>query len=75
MKKQDSMLELLKELNVPGDTFFIELAYKIMGDIEISEEELVEKILKNLKILLQFYYLIYKLLKYRQHLKILKKLL
>ena len=42
-------LELLKELNVPGDTFFIELAYKIMGDIEISQEELVEKNLEKFK--------------------------
>lgn len=40
-------LELLKELNVPGDTFFIELAYKIMGDIEISQEEVVEKNLEK----------------------------
>ena len=36
-------------MNVPGDTFFIELAYKIMGDIEISQEELVEKNLEKFK--------------------------
>ena len=41
-------LELLKELNTPGDTLFIELAYKIMGDIEVSQKELAEKSLENI---------------------------
>lgn len=36
-------LELLKELNVPGDILFIELAYKIMGDIEVSQKEIEAK--------------------------------
>ena len=32
-------LALLKELNLPGDSFFIDLAYKIMGDLELSNDD------------------------------------
>ncbi len=44
-------LSLLKEFNFPGDTLFIDLAYKIIGDIEISDEEIYNRNLGELKTL------------------------
>lgn len=35
-------LALLKELNLPGDSFFVDLAYKIMGDVEFSNDDFLE---------------------------------
>lgn len=44
-------LSLLKEFDVPGDTLFIDLAYKIIGDIELSDEEIYDKKLRDLRTL------------------------
>ena len=42
-------LLLLKERNEPGDLFFIELAYSLMSDKSISEEEGLKKKLNEVK--------------------------
>ena len=42
-------LLLLKERNEPGDLFFIDLAYSLMSDKSISEEEGLKKKLKEVK--------------------------
>ena len=44
-------LSLLKEFGIPGDTLFIDLAYKIIGDIELSDEEIYDKKLRDLRTL------------------------
>ena len=44
-------LSLLKEFGIPGDTLFIDLAYKIIGDIELSDAEIYDKKLRDLRTL------------------------
>ncbi len=44
-------LSLLKEFSIPGNNLFIDLAYKIIGDIEISDEKIYREKLRELKTL------------------------
>ena len=44
-------LSLLKEFSIPGNNLFIDLAYKIIGDIEISDEKIYSEKLRELKTL------------------------
>ena len=44
-------LALLKEINEPGDNLFIDLCYSIMGDVKISEPEIMSDRLEKISVL------------------------